>query len=117
MNKIITIILVLTMAFIFAACSKETEELVIHDTGMEMTTNNFSSTETQAVSLTAGSDILLNINTHSGSIDILITDTLGNIIGSGTEVNGSMSFGIREDGEYIIYITGKSHCGSFKVSW
>ena len=109
-------LLVILILFILTSCTKEME-LNLYDTGMKMTTDNFIGTEKHTVTLTADSTISFNVNTKSGTLDISVVNELGIIIASGTGVTGEMSFGIRENGEYTITISGNSHSGNFTVSW
>jgi len=116
MKKYWYTLLVILILLLFTACTKETE-LKMYDTGMKMTTDNFSDTETHTVTLTADSTISFKIVTKSGNLNISVVDESGITIASGVGVTGDMSFRIREKGEYAITISGNSHRGSFTVSW
>ena len=109
-------LIVVIMAVLLTACSEEAG-LVITDTSMKMTNNEFTGTETHIVSLTAGTVITVDIVSKSGSLDISICDESGNIIGSGVGIEGGVSFGVNTDGEYMINIVGLSHQGSVMISW
>ena len=114
---IASIILVAFAMLLLTACSGETA-LIVSDTSMEMSYNNFSGTETHTVVLEAGTIVTFNMVTRRGTLDISIRDEFGNTAFSGYGVTGNgMSFRIIESGEYTIRVSGNSHMGSFRVSW
>jgi len=116
-KSLVAILIVILTTSLLVACSSE-PRLVITDTSIEMTSNNFTGTESHTVSLAAGSELTFSIDSRRGSLDIIVSDEAGYFVQGGQGIEGrGLSFTISADGEHTIAITGHSYSGSVKVNW
>ena len=107
------------LSFGLTACSSDGQEEIYTDRSWGMnSTQNFTETMERTVSFSANTAVAVDAVTNMGSLDIYVTDVLGNAIFRGTAFEGrNITFAVQETGEHTITVTGHSHYGSFNISW
>ncbi len=122
MKKITALLLVVITILSITACNNNGSKLVKAreyktDYAITFAYNRFNGQRTETLNLDEGKEVLFNIESESGTLDMVIEDSNGNTVFEKYWIQNE-EFAVQLDaGEYKIVIDGWDHVGSYNIMW
>lgn len=85
---------------------------------MSMRYDKFDGHKSRSIKLDSPTEITVDIQSESGSLDLSITDSDGNSYYQGQDIpTSTFSVHLDKPAEYIIKVEAEDHKGSYQLDW